>query len=122
MYSKGYGMTEMNWLCPHCRAGHYHLPPTLIPVVLDETAEKLMTPENGIVSGRFGLLDLSTQIRWGGLISGDEITIDLDGKCPCGRPGPNVRKVGRYANPSDDDKIQCSGTIDAYVRGTFVEN
>jgi hypothetical protein len=122
IYSKGYGMTEMNWLNPQCAAGHYHISPIIIPLVLNQEGSELAVPdENGIVEGRMALLDLSTQIRWGGTISGDKVVVDIKGNCPCGHKGPNVHSIGRYIDLEGDDKIQCSGMIDAYIRGTFVQ-
>lgn len=120
-FSKGYGMTEMNWLCVPCSAGHYHIPPTTIPLILEEDGEKLVQPHRGVVTGRFAFVDLLTDIRWGGMISGDKVTVDLDGKCACGHKSTNVHSVGRFADLQGDDKIQCAGTIDAYIRGAVVD-
>jgi hypothetical protein len=119
VYSKNYGMSEVNWSCPSCSAGHYHLPPTLVPLVLEEDGSRLIEPQRGLAHGRFGLLDLTTQIRWGGVISADEVDVDLEGECPCGLKSTNVRRVARYSEMKDDDKIQCAASTDAYVRGTF---
>jgi hypothetical protein len=119
IYSKGYGMTEMNWSCPHCSAGHYHIPPTVLPYILEPDGSRLVEPHAGVVRGRLGFIDVSTQIRWGGAISADEVEVDLDGNCACGNRGPNVRSIRRYSDVADDDKIQCAAATDAYVRGTF---
>lgn len=119
VYSKAYGMTEMNWSCPHCSAGHYHIPPIIIPYVLERDGSRLVSPHSGLVRGRMGFIDVSTQIRWGGMISGDEVEVDLDGNCPCGHRSANIRSVRRYSDITDDDKIQCAAATDAYVRGSF---
>ena len=61
--------------------------------------------------------DLSLDGRWGGVISGDKVSIDFS-PCACGAKGPSIRdNVVRYADLEGDDKIGCAGTIDAYVRG-----
>ena len=54
---------------------------------------------------------------WGGVISGDRISIDFS-PCPSGHKGPSIRdNIARYADLEGDDKIGCAGTVDAYVRG-----
>jgi hypothetical protein len=55
------------------------------------------------------------------MISSDKVTVDLDGNCPCGMSGTVVHSVGRFDSSLGDDKIQCSGTIDAYIRGAVVD-
>ncbi len=115
----GYGMSEMAWIFPQCEAGRCHGYPWLIPLVLDQPGEKLLNRDE-IVEGRFAFLDLSAQERWGGLITGDKVRIDFSGKCACGRKGVSViPPISRYSDQTGDDKIECSGTIDAYVRGRF---
>ncbi|API59888.1 hypothetical protein BSL82_11670 [Tardibacter chloracetimidivorans] len=121
IYSSGYGMTEMSWLSTHCAGGNYHVPPTVLPLILNEAGDELVEPHQGVVVGRFGFVDLLTDIRWGGVISGDRVTVDLDGDCPCGRGGVNIRSIVRFESSLGDDKIQCSGTIDAYIRGAVVD-
>jgi hypothetical protein len=60
---------------------------------------------------------LSLDGRWGGVISGDRISIDYR-PCACGNKGPSIRdNIVRYADLEGDDKIGCAGTVDAYVRG-----
>jgi hypothetical protein len=116
-----YGMTEMAQLMPRCEAKCYHVPPGLILLMLDATGERLLKPEeavNGMLTGRVGFLDLMYEGRWGGLITGDKATMDITGKCACGRAGPVIiDTVVRYAQAGEEDHIGCAGTIDAYVRG-----
>jgi len=39
------------------------------------------------------------------------------GPCACGVKSPSIRdNVVRYSDLEGDDKISCSGTVDAYVR------
>jgi hypothetical protein len=111
-----YGMQELNTGMPRCPAGRYHVAPWLLCLVLDPAGEKLM-PVVGEVEGRGAFFDLSLDGRWGGVISGDKITVNY-GKCACGNRSPSIRDdITRYADLPGGDKISCSGTIDAYVRG-----
>jgi hypothetical protein len=112
-----YGMQEINTAMPRCRAGRYHVAPWLMCMVLDQTGEKLLPPAGGEVEGRAAFFDLSLDGRWGGVISGDKIALN-QGKCACGNRSPSIRDdITRYADLPGGDKISCSGTIDAYVRG-----
>jgi hypothetical protein len=116
-----YGMTELAQPLPRCDAGRYHAAPGLVMVPLDESGERLLTAEDatdGLVQARFGFLDLAWEGRWGGLITGDRVTVDFSEKCPCGRFGPTLLDdIGRFVQPGQDDHIGCAGTIDAYIRG-----
>ena len=115
---QSYGMQEMNTNAPRCSAGRYHVPPWMILLLLDESGENLIEPcFDGEVEGRAAFLDLSMQGRWGGVISGDKIRATW-GTCECGRSSPSIADdIQRYADLAGGDKIACSGTIDAYVRG-----
>ena len=90
-------------------------------LILDQPGQKLQ-PREGIVEGRFAFMDPTMEYRWGGMISGDKLTVDF-GPCPCGRKGMTIlNPVQRYADiTGEDDKIQCAGSIDAYIRGNFNE-
>jgi hypothetical protein len=111
-----YGMQELNTGMPRCRAGRYHVAPWLMCLVLDQAGEKLM-PQSGEIEGRAAFFDLSLDGRWGGVISGDKITVNY-GRCACGNRSPSIHDtITRYADLPGGDKISCSGTIDAYVRG-----
>ena len=85
---------------------------------LDDFTKKLLNPAagNGLVEGRMALFDLLTDSRWGGLISGDKVTLDFT--TADGFAGPLVRSVARYQDLEEgEDKLTCAGTIDSYVRG-----
>lgn len=115
---KNYGMTEMLLLFPRCEAQRYHQPAGVIPLVLNGEGNAAL-PREGQVEGRFGFLDLSLEGRWGGVISGDKVTMDFSDTCACGRRGSTILEpITRYAPPGQDDHIGCAGTIDAYIRGT----
>ena len=112
-----YGMQEINSNMPRCRCGRYHVPPWVIPLALDRPGEALVAASDGEAEGRAAFLDLSLDGRWGGVISGDRITLRY-GRCDCGQGGPTVgAEIARYSDLGDGDKITCAGTIDAYVRG-----
>ncbi|TAL03932.1 MAG: hypothetical protein EPO08_02830 [Rhodospirillaceae bacterium] len=114
---QSYGMQELNGNMPRCAAGRYHVPPWNILLLLDQTGDQLIRPGSGEIEGRAGFFDLSLDGRWCGVISGDKIKVDY-GKCACGHQGPTVNNdIVRYSELPDGDKIACSGTIDAYIRG-----
>ena len=103
---------------PRCRAGgRYHVPPWVVPLILDKTGDNLLPMSGSEYEGRAAFFDLSLDGRWGGIISGDRISIDFS-PCACGATGPSIRdNIVRYADLEGDDKIGCAGTVDAYVRG-----
>jgi hypothetical protein len=119
-----YGMTEMAQMMPRCEHMRYHRPPGLIWLLLDAEGERLLTAQdgpNGVVEGRFGFLDLLYEGRWGGLITGDKVTIDFASACPCGRPGPTILDTITRFSQSGDDHIGCAGTIDSYIRSSLTQ-
>jgi len=112
-----YGMQELNTTMPRCKAGRYHVPPWIIVLLLDQSGDNLITDATGEVEGRAGFFDISVDGRWGGVISGDKICVNY-GQCECGHQGPTINSdIVRYSDLPGGDKISCSGTIDAYVRG-----
>jgi hypothetical protein len=115
---QNYSMQELHSGMPRCRkGGRYHVPPWLVPLILDKAGDNLLPVIDGEYEGRAAFFDLSIDGRWGGVISGDKISIDFS-PCACGSKGPSVRdNIVRYADLEGDDKIGCAGTVDAYVRG-----
>lgn len=113
-----YGMQEIGSSMPRCqKGGRYHLPPWLVCLLLNRDGDRLMPMGDGEVEGRAAFFDLSLDGRWGGVISGDKISVDF-GPCACGSVSPSIRdEITRYSDLEGDDKIGCSGTVDAYVRG-----
>jgi hypothetical protein len=113
-----YGMQELNTTAPRCRAGRYHMAPWVMLLLLDESGERLIEPTTtGEVEGRASFFDLSLDGRWGGIISGDKVRASW-APCACGNHSPSVdADIQRFADMAGGDKIACSGTIDAYVRG-----
>lgn len=115
---QNYSMQELNSGMPKCRAGNrYHVPPWIVPMILNKEGDALVHHDHGEVEGRAGFFDLSLEGRWGGVITGDKVWLDLR-PCACGNKGPSIRdNIARYADLEGDDKIGCAGTVDAYVRG-----
>ena len=112
-----YSMQELNTPFPGCRARRYHIAPWVMMLPLDAPGEQLLDATDGEIEARAAFLDLSLDGRWGGVISGDKVTVDF-GPCDCGHQGPTVgSEIVRYADLEGGDKITCAGTIDAYVRG-----
>lgn len=122
IYSNPYGMAEMSGACPPLPDGAgWALPPWIIPLVIERSGETLLSPLDGrgTAEGRFAFLDLLVEGRWGGLVTGDKVTID-HAPGDHGLKVPVVRKLERYKDlPGGDDKTTCAGTIDAYVRGAL---
>lgn len=113
-----YGMQEIGSALPRCNAGgRYHVPPWVVCLPLNLDGDSLLQIDQGEVEGRAAFFDLSLDGRWGGVISGDRIEVDF-GPCSCGAGAPSIRdNVARLKDLVGDDKISCSGTVDAYVRG-----
>jgi hypothetical protein len=116
-----YAMQEINVRMPKCPARRYHVPDQLTLFVLDKEGEHLAPLNGSEVVGRAAYFDSTVDGRWGGTISGDQISADF-GTCACGKPGPSIADaITRYSDLPDGDKITCAGTMDAYVRG-FIED
>jgi hypothetical protein len=115
---QNYSMQELNSGMPRCQGGgRYHVPPWVVPFILNEDGDALLPHASGELEGRAAFFDLALDGRWGGVITGDKISLDLD-RCACGSAGPSIRDdIVRYADSKGDDKIGCAGTVDAYVRG-----
>jgi hypothetical protein len=109
-----YGMSECMGLSPQCVCGNYHVPPYVIPVLVDRDVNAL--PRAGVQTGRLALFDLLAETHWGGFISGDQVTIHWDEDCACGWKGPYIEdNIARFAEmEGGDDKITCAGSQAAY--------
>jgi hypothetical protein len=111
---QGYGFSESSTFHWACEEGRYHVMPWVIPFILDpDTSEPL--PRSGRQTGRAAVYDILLKAHWGGVISGDEVTIDWDQYCPCGRSSVAFEKdIMRYSEKQgvEDDRITCAATQD----------
>jgi len=112
-WGRRYGMTEMIGPLVRCPQGHFHIPPYYIPFQLNPETGAVL-PRTGTVTGRFAFLDLLAQTHWGGIITGDRVTIEWDTQCACGRKGAFIHDdVVRYSEIiTGEDKLTCATTID----------
>jgi hypothetical protein len=113
-YAETYGMTEATGSARRCAGGHYHLSPWVAMFLLDPDTSAPIE-RTGVKTGRLALFDCLATSHWGGVISGDRVTINWDGGCSCGRKGPYIHDdIVRYSRLRDDDKVTCSKSPDAY--------
>ena len=114
-FGGGYGMSELSMANIKCVHGNCHTNPWVIPFVLDpDTTQPL--PGKGVQKGRAAFFDLSARTRWGGFITGDEVTVHWTKDCPCGSPTTYIEdNVTRLSESrGGDDKITCAATADAH--------
>lgn len=109
----GYGTTEITGPMTGCSAGFYHIPAYFIPFLLDPVTGTIL-PRQGTQTGRFAVFDVLAQNLWGGVVTGDKLTIEWDRECTCGRRGAHIHdNVERYSESvTGDDKVTCAGTVD----------
>jgi hypothetical protein len=120
-FTQGYGMQEASSGARMNEWGRYEFPGWIVPLLLDDSGEKLLEAHTGQVTGRMALFDVSIDGRWGGIISGDRVVVDYD-PSPTGRAVPAVTEIARYSDlEGGDDKLTCAGTIDSFVRGAIGE-
>jgi len=109
-----YGMTEMNSFSVQCEHDRYHMLPFMTPYLLDlETGQPL--PRKGMQTGRASFFDMTAESCWGGLVTGDVVTIDWDTPCECGRTSWALEKqINRVSEiQGGEDKISCAATPQA---------
>lgn len=111
-----YSMSEICALHTACTEGRIHLKPWVIPYVLDpDTSAPL--PRTGVRRGRAAFFDVCADGYWGGVITGDEIEIDWDEPCPCGRQSlhisPDIQRLSE--KKGGNDKITCTATPAAHA-------
>jgi hypothetical protein len=109
-----YAMTEISGFNRLCSHGYYHIVPWLIPFVLDPRSGESF-PRSGTVTGRMAFFDLLPDSRWGGFVSGDEVTIHWDPPCACGQSSPYLDyNITRFSEKQGgDDKISCAAAAEA---------
>lgn len=105
-----YGMTEQNFYLNDCEADRYHVPPWVAVILLDGESGRPL-PREGVQTGRASFFDVSQDGAWGGIVSGDRITVDFT-PCPCDRSTLHVHKhIQRFSEfRGGDDKITCAAT------------
>jgi len=109
-----YGMTEMNSFCVLCNHDRYHILPWVTVYLLDlETGKPL--PRMGKQTGRAAFFDMTQDSTWGGIVTGDLVTVDWDRPCECGRTSYALeKKISRVSElQGGDDKISCAATPQA---------
>jgi hypothetical protein len=109
-----YGMTEMNSFSVLCEHDRYHVLPWVTVFLLDlETGKPL--PRRSHQSGRAAFFDMTADSCWGGLITGDMVSVDWDHPCECGRTSVALdKKINRVSElQGGDDKISCAATPQA---------
>lgn len=123
-FQQTYGMAEQPASCAvSCSHGRYHIQPWTIPYLLDPDTSKPL-PRQGIQTGRAAFFDLTLEGIWGGIISGDEVTINWNEPCPCGRGSAHLGDIGRFSEKYGvDDKITCAATPAAYAEAmSYLQN
>lgn len=113
-----YGMSEMMGNFASCTHDNHHGVPWLIPYVLDDDNKPL--PRAGTVTGRFAFYDLLMDTRWGGFVTGDEVTMEWDKPCPCGQSHPyilkgSIRRFSEKKNDAGEEKLSCAAAPEAYA-------
>ncbi len=103
-----YGMTEQNFYLTSCEHDRFHVPPWVTIFLLDPENGKPL-PREGVQTGRASFFDMTQDGAWGGIVSGDRISIDYS-PCPCGRSTVHVdKKIQRFSEiTGDDDKLTCA--------------
>jgi hypothetical protein len=113
---EGYGFSEQSAFHWGCSEGRYHVQPWVIPFVLDpDTGQPL--PRKGAQTGRAAVYDFLNKSHWGGVISGDEVTIDWDLQCPCRQTSVAFEHdISRYSEKQgvEDDRITCAATHEVH--------
>lgn len=108
---KSYGMTEVNTFFLTCNEGNYHIPPWVTLFILDPLSGQPV-PRQGLQSGRASYFDMTNDGTWGGVVSGDKVTVNWDETCSCGRASHYI--IGEIERFSDleggEDKITCAAT------------
>jgi hypothetical protein len=105
-----YGMTEQNFYLNSCEHDRFHLPPWVVILLLDaESGQPL--PRDGEQTGRAAFFDLTQDGAWGGIVSGDRVSVSYR-PCRCGRTTPHLAKtIQRFSElAGGDDKLTCAAT------------
>lgn len=75
---QNYSMQELNSGMPKSqKTGRYHVPQWIVPFVLNENGDAILSDDinGGEIEGRAAFFDLSLDGRWGGVITGDKLSL-----------------------------------------------
>ena len=111
-----FGMSELMANAPRCEEGNFHVPPVIVPFVLDPDSGAPLD-RTGTATGRLALMDLLPDSYWGGFVTGDEVTLSGPADpCACGRTGHYIHSTIRRFSEAQggDDKINCAGAPEAH--------
>ena len=116
--NNNYGMSELMGQFASCTHGNHHGVPWLIPFILDDDYKPLS--RKGRVTGRMAMYDLYLHTRWGGFITGDEVTMEWDAPCACGQVSPyvvqgSIRRFSEKTGDGGEEKLSCAAAPDAYA-------
>jgi hypothetical protein len=105
-----YGMTEQNFYLNTCEHQRLHVPPWVTVLLLDPSTG-VPLPRQGVQTGRAAFFDMSQDGSWGGIVTGDRISVAYEA-CLCGRSTVHIdKKIQRFSEISgDDDKLTCAAT------------
>ena len=93
-----YGMTEGLARHMECVHGNIHLCPWIVSFLLDPDTSS-QKERKGRVTGRFAFFDLIADSHWGGVVTGDKLTIEWSEPCACGQTSAYiVGDISRYAD------------------------
>jgi hypothetical protein len=100
-----YSTAESNAVLLTCVEGHYHVPPLVQPVIVDDALQRV---EGDDVVGVLGLLDPFAVSYPGFLITGDQVRLTRR-PCPCGLTGWSI--VGPIERAPSSDSKGCAGVL-----------
>lgn len=114
---EAYGMTEIGDAFGSCEQGRFHIWPWIVPFVLDEETGAPL-PRRGKQRGRGAFFDLTAQTYWGGVVTGDRVSISWD-ICPCGRSTPQVLPPVERIPPAERDEHAPTGAAATAVHAAL---
>ena len=100
-----YSTAELNSVFMTCAEGHYHVPPLVAPVVLDQALGGEWGREG---TGILGVLDPFAWSYPGFVITGDLVTL-ARGRCACGLEGWMI--IGEIRRAAGQDIRGCGGAM-----------
>ena len=113
-----YGMTELLGRHTQCEHGHIHFDPWVITLLLVPETSKPVHRQ-GRQTGRYAFYDLLADSHWGGLISGDKMTVEFSEPCLCGASSAYIvdAEIGRWADErGGKDDIVAPGSAKALAK------